>query len=208
MLQTKDAAVRAALAAKVAAGPSSTSAHCTVNQSQSQLASDLVSLAPTAMSSVTGPGSHKFHGSGAGKADGTGSMEGVILGKIPGLGNQQSSKNRGDGLSSGGFSSPIRVLSAPSEAGGGSILSVAASSSSINGNGSLRHRQDRPQTASVLHSMRLSFVDIGSKVLGEEFKERQRISDLRRDFVEEMRTLSKLRHPCITTVSTHPGLYL
>ena len=72
----------------------------------------------------------------------------------------------------------------------------------------------------MLKKMRTSFVDIGGKVcslikyynyrfnhvagtiqvLGDEFKERQKVIQLRRDFIEEMRLISKLRHPCITTV--------
>mmetsp|Transcript_51963 Transcript_51963/g.108521 ORF Transcript_51963/g.108521 Transcript_51963/m.108521 type:complete len:1378 (-) Transcript_51963:103-4236(-) len=199
--QTKDAAVRAALAARVAAGPSSTS---TMIQDPSHVTSELITLAPFATSPV--PRLHNFEGggSGPGKADGTGSMEGGSVGKL--LGSQKGPRSNthhgADGQNRGGFSSAYRTQSAPPEPGAGSVLSVAASNSSMNasGNGSLRRRPAGTRRGSVLHSMRLSFVDIGSKVLGEEFKERQRISDLRRDFVEEMRTLSKLRHPCITTV--------
>ena len=199
--QIKDASVRAALAAKVAAGPSSTS---TVIHDQSHVTSELISLAPTATSPVPSINKFRGHYSGSGKADGTGSMEGGSVGKL--LGSQhipRINKHQGaDGHNSTVFSNPYRTQSAPSQPGGGSVLSVAASNSSMNASrkGSLRCRQAGPRRGSVLQSMRLSFMDIRSKVLGEEFKERQRIIHLRRDFVEEMRTLSKLRHPCITTV--------
>jgi hypothetical protein len=165
----------------------------------------LISLAPSANSAV------RFQGGGSGKADGTGSMEGGSIGTL--LGSQQinrSKKIQGadrQNCGHGTYSSAYRTQSAPPEPGGGSVLSVASaasnSSMNANGNGSLRRRPDGSRRGSVLHSMRLSFVDIGGKVLGEEFKERQRIADLRRDFIEEMRTLSKLRHPCITTVRNY-----
>ena len=199
--QTKDAAVRAALAASVAAGPSSKS---TGTQDQTHATSELITLGPFATPPVARL--HNFQGGGSGKADGTGSMEGGSVGKLLGSPKApRSNKNQGsDGQIRGDSSSAYRTQSAPCEPGAGSVLSVAASNSSMNASGrasgSLRRRHPGSRRGSVLHSMRLSFVDIGTKVLGEEFKERQRISDLRRDFVEEMRTLSKLRHPCITTV--------